>query len=75
MYMIQAANVRELESRPRGEPPFAVWQKHFDDPELRYVNGYASVVDEDVFTDLRSVSARGAEKLKAAGVVVGRVKL
>ena len=58
------------------DPSFDAWSKHFPDAvDLRYNNGYASVVDENVFTNLRIVNGTNADKLNLDGVVIGRVKL
>jgi hypothetical protein len=80
--VVQAANIRELP--PRDPSPFPLpaplkyqlYYKQFDDPELRHhSNGYASVVDEQIFSDLRIGSAHNAKELGTKGRVIGRVKL
>jgi hypothetical protein len=63
------------QSKEQGPSPLVLWQKKFGGKELESQNGYASAVDEKVFSDLRMVSAREAEKLKPEGIDVGRVKL
>jgi hypothetical protein len=53
-------------------PPLALWSKKSSDADLQ---GYASVVDEQAFTDLRQVRAQDAENLDSDGIEIGRVKL
>lgn len=83
---VRAVDVSKLDQKQRtGDPDspvredkpstFAVWSKHFDDHDLKSTNGYACVVDENVFTDLRMVRGQDAATLDDGGVVVGRVKL
>ncbi|WP_254513531.1 hypothetical protein [Anatilimnocola floriformis] len=80
--IVQAVNIRELPPPepspfPRPAPTkYQLFSKKFDDPDLlRYSNGYASVVDEQVFSDLRTGSAHSANELGTKGCVIGRVKL
>jgi hypothetical protein len=84
---VRAVDVSELDQKQRRgaelapvdvkkpKSPFAVWSKHFDDPDLKFTNGYSSVVNEDVFTDLRMVRGKDAGALDPDGIAVGRVKL
>jgi hypothetical protein len=83
---VRAVDVSDLDPKQRKEASvapkdddkpgaFAVWSKKFDDDELKFANGYASVVDEKVFTDLRMVRGQDAAKLGAEGIEIGRVKL
>lgn len=64
-----------IPSTPDTKSPFAAWSKEFKGEDLSATNGFASVVDERVFTDLRKVNGETAEKLGQDGVVIGRVKL
>ena len=61
--------------KPKAKSPFAVWLKKFEDQELKYTNGYTSVVDENVFTDLKMVDGDDASKLDMGGIEIGRVKI
>ncbi|MEX1223433.1 MAG: hypothetical protein WEA31_02685 [Pirellulales bacterium] len=85
--MVPAVDVSELDPSQRQDArgiapedtkrhsPFAVWSKQFDvDAGSPYHHGWASVVDEQVFTDLRIVSAGDAVNLKLDGSVIGRIK-
>ncbi len=76
---VRAVDVTQLDQTQRrsidAKSPFAVWSKKFDDPSLKAQNGYASVVDEKVFTDCRCVYGRSAKKLDRNGLVIGCVKL
>lgn len=84
---IPAVDVTELDQKQkktsRGFPPsnadketlFGVWSKKFDDPDLKYRNGYSSVVDEKCFTDLRTFSGQSAKTLNREAIRVGRIKL
>ena len=76
---VNAVDVSQLDQTQRTptkpHSAFAVWLKQFDDPSLRAFNGYASVVDEKVFTDCRMVHGKSAQFLGHDGIVIGSVKL
>ncbi len=77
--IIQAVDVSELTpptSLSSKTLTFQLWYKQFKNPELlRNSNGYASVVDEKVFSDLKPGSGHYADRLGPSGHVIGRVKM